>query len=285
VARSLPKLMIAAGGVLVCVASPATSADLSNRVPGHGALTYFDLMKLVVPDLAKTKDGAAGEKIVPFRHIEGKGAKTDVDGEIDISEIDPITIAGQPDRLMLLADAGSSDESVAEIEFLGLFQLTPKPKLIDLVEVGDDRFDALESATPPLLAPGSPLIVVDSSHFNSNENYNTSELIFLKGDRFALIDSLFTFSEQFCAFDRQQTPAFAVVADTGPYKAVKASVRQTVKLTHQDGCDEGEPKPPRAGARTFAATYRWNAARQRFEADSKALDALQKANMARVEGN
>jgi len=273
---------LAAGFVLGAAAQPSAAADLTDPVAGHPGLTYLDLMKLAAPDLVRDENGASGHHIVPFRHIAGKDAKTDVGDMIQIIDVDPITIAGQGDRLILLADAGSSDESVAEIEFLALFALSPKPRLIDMVEVGTDRFVAVQSTTPPLLAAGSPLIVIESDHSNSNEDYNSSQMIFVRNDRFQPIDDLFTFSESFCAFRREQHSAFSVVPDQGPYKAIRASVRQTVKLTHEDGCND-QPPPRHGGTTTYSATYRWNAARQDFVADSRALDALQKANLKRVE--
>jgi hypothetical protein len=276
------KRLVGAVGAFACAgATPSLAADLTDKVPGHPNLSYFDLMKLVVPDLAKDNNGAGGHHIVPFRHIAGKDAKTDVGDDIQIIQVDPITITGQSDRLILLADGGSSDESVAEIEFLGLFELTPKPRLIDMVEVGTDRFIAVKSTTPPLLAPGSPLIVIDSDHFNSNEDYNSGQMIFVRNDRFEPIDSIFTYSSSLCSFQTQQEASITPMGAAAPYRSVRVVVRQTVKLTGDDGCNDDE-KPPRPKRSTYAATYRWDAGRQRFIPDSKALETIQAASLRAV---
>ncbi|MBV9758236.1 MAG: hypothetical protein JO047_14390, partial [Alphaproteobacteria bacterium] len=128
--------------------------------------------------------------------------------------------------------------------------------------------------------PGVPLILVDSSHFNSNQNYLTTEMIFLRGNRFALIDSLFTLNERYCAFERYQTPSFTTLADRAPYRAVHVTVRDTVKLSGEEGCGDG--KPPRAGTTMYQATYRWDPSKREFATISKALKRLDAANSKRL---
>jgi hypothetical protein len=259
-------------------ASAAPATDLSDPVPGHPGLTYFDLVKLVVPDLAKTADGATGHKVVPFHHIEGDDMRADPGDAFtfDSASLQVMAIPGQPDRLIMLTDLGGSDGNVEEVELLGLFALDGTPRLIDVVEVGNDRWTAIDTEhAPPMLAAGAPLIVVDSGHNNSNENYNDAEMIFIRGQRFALIDSIFTYNDQNCGYRHIQDSAYAAAPAPGPYRSVAVTIKDTVT---RDGDDCGDQKVPPASATTYRGTYVWDAAHARFVTHSAQLKALDAKN-------
>ena len=262
----------------LCTAPPASAAELGGTVPAHPGLTYFDLMKLVITDLAL--DTKSGHTVVPFRHIDGKDSKTAVPDTPSIESLEVMPVPGDRSRLLVLADLGHTDEDVADVALLCLFALDPSPKLLDVVEVGNDRLTGFQSKSPPMLAPGTPLILIWSGHGNSNQSYQFTELIFVRHERFALIDSLFLFGESFCAFERSQTASFATLPDRGPYRAIHVAVRQVTKRTAADCGDEKSPPP---GLRTYQATYRWDARKQEFVAGSHELDALSKANWKRAE--
>jgi hypothetical protein len=129
-----------------------------------------------------------------------------------------------------------------------------------------------------MLAPRTPLIVIESSHSNSDQSYQTTEMIFTRGDRFRLIDTVATFGERTCTAERTQTPTVTTAADTGPYRAVKVAVRAEVKPSGEDCGDE---TAPRARESIYRASYRWDARRQRFVTKSDALMRLAKENERR----
>ena len=265
---------------------PAVSAaSLADRLPGHPGVTSFDLARLVVPDLVDGADGATGHKVVAYRHIGGKTMLAPPEDPINLGSdaVDLMAVPGRADRIIALIDLGPSDENVEEAEVLGLYALSPKLRLLDVVEVGNDRWTGVESKNPPMLAPGSPLIVVDSGHSNSNESFDSTDLIFLRGDRFRLVDVLMTFNESFCAFDRTQEPSYRAIAGPGPYRGLEVSVRETVKLSGETGCTDQKP-PRRGGVHVYKGVYRWDAAKGRFVARSKALDAVAALTETRIEG-
>lgn len=269
---------------LAALAPAAAAADLTDAVPGHPGETAFDIAKLVVTDLQASPDGATGHKVVAFRHIEGKDMLAPPEDPIilGVPPVDMAAVPGRADRVLALIDLGASDGNVEEAEVLALVGFDPEPKLLDVVEVGNDRWTGMDTDHMPLLAPGSPLVIVDSGHSNSNESYSSTDLIFLSGDRFQLIDTLFTFNESFCAYDRTEEPTYRAIASPGAYRALEVSVKETVKLSGEDGCSD--QKPPPAGVHVYTGVYRWDAANGRFVAHSKALDALAALNQARVNG-
>jgi hypothetical protein len=265
-------------------APAASAADLGDPVPGHPGVTMFDLARLVVPDLVDAPDGATGHKAVPFRHIEGNDMLAPPEDPIllGVPPIDAAAVPGRADRVVVLIDLGGSDGHVEEAAVLALVAFDPGPRLLDVVGVGNDRWTAMETDHARLLAAGSPLIAVESAHFNSNESYTSTELIFLRGDRFQLIDSLFTFDESFCAYTRTEEPTYTALAAPAPYRALEVSVKETVKRSGEDGCTD--QKPPPAGVHIYSGVYRWDAAKGRYVVHSKALDALAALNKARVDG-
>ncbi|WP_158814803.1 hypothetical protein [Methylocapsa sp. S129] len=255
----------------LCVA-PVAAADLGDTVPGHPGLTYFDLMRLVVTDLAPGgKDGAVGHQVMPFEHIDGKEAKGDPPETIALQYIETMAIPGDESRIVILADLGPSEGQVADAALLALFVLSPAPRLLDVVEVGTDRFTSFSDAKVGLLAPRTPLILITSTHSNSEQTYLSTKVMFVRRDRFQLIDAIFTFGERSCAYDRTQEPSFTMFAGPRPYSAVHVSVLERVTLTGE-ACDD--QKAPRPSVATYQANYRWDARRQRFTTRSGELDRL-----------
>lgn len=261
----------------------ATAASLDDPLPGHPGVTAFDLARLVVPDLANSDDDATGHKTIRLRHIDGEKALAPPEDPVTLGSdaVDLMAVPGRPDRILALIDLGASDGNVEEATVLGLYELSPKLKLLDAVEVGNDRWTDMAAKNPPMLAPGSPLIVVDSGHSNSNEAYNSTDLVFVRGDRLALVGDLFTFNESFCAFDRTQETTYRALPAPGPYASVQVTVRETTKLTGEDGCSD-QPAPRKGGVKTYQGVYRWDAAKGAYVSHSKSLDALDAVNTARI---
>jgi hypothetical protein len=269
-------------------ANADNALDPGDHVAGHPSVTYFDLVKQIVPDLDSLPAQAlhkAGEPmahtIVPYRHIEGEDAKTVPEGPVTIHLLTARTIqVDGKSRLALLADLGPSDEAVAEFTLLALFDMTDQPKLLDVVEVGTDRLTGFAYKPLPLgpLGHGSDLIVIDSDHFNSNEDFVGTELLFVRNDRFRLIGSLSTFNVRTCTSRLTQTPVITTGADFGGrYREVHLAVRERLAL-EADSADCSGEKVPRPFKRAYRAAYRWNAERQRFNITSSDLKKLDREN-------
>lgn len=264
---------LAFGCLIWLCASPARPSDLDEPVPGHPGLVYLDLIRLVVIDLGPLgKDGAVGRKVVPFAHIDGEDAKIEPPDPINLQSVEAMAIPGDESRIITLADLGSSEGQVGDAELLALFALSPAPKLLDVVEVGTDSFTGFSDAKGGMLASRTPLILIYSTHGNSNQSYLSTKMMFVRGDRLQLIDGIFTFSDEYCSYARKQEPSFATLPGPGPYRAVRVVVRETVAATGAQ-CND-EKKAPRPHASVYQATYRWDAQRERFATQSKELDRL-----------
>lgn len=253
----------------------------SDAVAGHSGLTYFDLMKMVVTDLAP--ESAGGEprahQIVNYRHIEGKDAKTVPAGAVAIEDLEALQIhADSQSRLILMADLGPSDEAVAEFVLLALFDLRGKPNLLDVVEVGTDRLTGFADKALLPLGHGTDLIRIDSDHFNSDEDFVNTELIFVRDNRFRLVDAVYTYNVKNCTYQLTEWPAIGTVSDPSRrYRRIMLTVPEKVAL-QKDFAQCGDEKAPRPFVRTFRARYRWNAHRRAFVTVSGNLDELAKVN-------
>ena len=262
---------------VLALASSARAADLSDPVAGHPGVTQFDLLKLVVTDLARAPDGSAqGKTVVPFTHIEGKDMLVDLPDPLAVVSIEVMPMPGDPSREIMLADFGQSEGFVADGELMALFALDPKPRLLDVVQVGSDRFVAWDSK-PAMLARDAPLLVITSEHNNSNQTYDSTAMVTIRDDRFRWIDSVFAFSERYCGWQRIQSPSFTPRPRKGSAYA-SIDVKVVVDTTRSDEECGDDQKPPKAGKHTVETVYRWNPAKGDFVAANDALDRLSKEN-------
>jgi hypothetical protein len=286
--KQAARLVLLAVAGLLCIGSAGATDALNptDHVAGHPAVTYFDLVKQIVTDLDSLP--AHGEPtahtIVPYRHIEGDDATTDPAGPVAIQLLTAHTIhADGKSRLALLADLGPSDGAVAEFTLLALFDMTDQAKLLDVVEVGTDRLTGFVGK-PLALGRGSDLIVIDSDHFNSNEDFVGTEWLFVRNDRFRLVGSVSTFNVRICTSRLTQSPAITTGPDNGGgYRQVHLAVHERLTL-QPDRADCSGEKIPRPLRRTFHAAYRWNAVRETFQITSSDLKNLDRENKKLTSG-
>jgi hypothetical protein len=269
----------------LCGARFAVAIEIDGAIPGHPGMTYFDLLKLVVTDLEPPTKTAAltvakGHAAIAFKHIEGEGSTgTPPDSiTLDFSDIDALAMPGDPSRIVMLIDLGPQEGFIAHADVLALFSLSPAPRLPDVVEVGTLELTGFaRSVTPSILAPHSPLLLVVSEHDVADEDSNTVEMIFVRGDRFQLVGAFSTRDEKLCADSLMEPWQVGVVASRGPYPAVAVSVQAQIAPTGASGCGAGD-KARKPSNVTYRAVYRWDSRAHRFLTRSRQLQALAKRN-------
>ncbi len=150
--------------------------------------------------------------------------------------------------------------------------------MLDVVEVGTDRLTGFADKPLLPLGHGSDLIRIDSDHFNSDEDFVNTELIFVQHDRFRLVDAVYTYNVKTCTYQLTEWPAVTTIADRGRrHRRIVLSVPEKVAL-QPDYADCGDDKAPHPFVRPFGAVYRWNAQRRAFVAISSSLDKLAREN-------
>jgi hypothetical protein len=261
-------------------AQNAATADPGDAVPGTHGVTYLDLVRQIVPDIAATDHGYEGHKTIELRHIGGDDMASEPPDPIDVSTIELLPVqADGKDRLLLLVDLGYGDATVESFSVLALFSTGDGPKLLDAADVGYDRFTGFNDPASLSLGEGKTLIITQSSHSNSNEYYLATPMILLRNDRLQLVDVVWAFGDHSCSYARDETPTFrAGNRDARSYSDIVATVTETVTLSNEDCGDEQPPKPSK---RTITVTYRWDEASSKFKPDSNAFEKLAKENEER----
>ncbi|MCQ8871430.1 hypothetical protein NP945_06300 [Mesorhizobium sp. LMG17149] len=253
--------------------------ELGSALPGRTDVTYLDLARMVIPDLAADKDGFyRGGLPIEMRHIEGPDSGGSPPETSSFSNAAVLAIkAGGKDRLTMLFDLGDSPDSAEGYAVLALYDITAKPKLLDAVNVALDRGTYFREPGKLSVGANDDVLITMSAHFNSSQNYVITPLIMIRDDKFEPIDMIYTFDENLCAYSRKQDVAFQGIADGQPYAAIKVTVTDSTVL-NGESCDD---TPPRPESHEISVTYHWDKKTSRYTKDSDALDKLAGENANR----
>ncbi len=265
-----------------CAAQPSSilhgSADLLDTpISARSGLTWGAALKLLMPDAhAGTDDSIEAATLAKARRLDSDD-EVAADGAFHATWFSArdVTAAGHA-RLLVFAEVDQSLSGRPGSALLALIDPAPQPRLLDLVDVGDDRENSLETSPALKIGANSDLVMVSSSHFNSNQDYLIHKALFIDHDRFATAASVFLLSSKFCGVERNQTADFATRPKPG---AEFASLDITVTERTKRVAEDCEPPPSaKAGVATWRATFDWNPAKRAFVTKSRALDALAKHN-------
>lgn len=261
------------------LAQEVSFPELSSPVGGRQDVTYLDLAKMVVPDLKAGANGLYdGSAPIDVRDVLGGDEGGSPPETISLSNAAVLAVkAGGKDRLAMLYDLGQSPDSAEGFAVLALYDLAGKPKLLDAVNVAVDRITSFREPAKVSIAAGDDAIVTMSTHFNSNQGYAGTMLIMVRNDRFYLIDAIYTFDENYCAYRRTQNLAFHGLGGRRPYAPIKATVTDAT-VPSGESCDEA---PPKATSHDISVTYRWEKAKSRYVRNSDAFEKLSAENAKR----
>lgn len=246
---------------------------LADPIPGT-ALTYLDLARQVVPDLAA--EGRRWRGTTLSREI---AEKLDLDQDWpDGLLLDTARIVRLEPSFILFLDLGGPAGDPSAPALLLLYSGGPEPALRDAVDVGRDQDTGFAENGVQALDGQSRLLVIDNTHWNSQQAYRISTLVWATPERLDTIDEVMTLSESLCGLRRTQEPRISPEPEAG---GKPASIRVEV-LLHDEAVKEscGRRQVPKRDKR-IAVTYRWNAAKRVYLPDSKALEKLAAENEKR----
>lgn len=266
----------------LCAAALAQAVsfpELTSAIPGHQDVTYFDLAKMIVPDLKPGDDGFyTGGAPIEMRDILGGNDGGSPPETVNLPNAAVLAIkAGGKDRLAMLLDLGQSQDSAEGFAVLALYDLTGKPKLLDSVNVGTDQSTYFRDPGKLPISVGDDALITMSTHFNSNQGYVGTILILVRNDRFEAIDQINTFDENVCAYKRTQDLSFQTHGGDRPYAAIEVTVTDATKPSGES-CEEPAAK---AASHDISVTYRWDDAKSRYVRNSDAFEKLSAENEKR----
>ena len=270
---------------LIVSCAPAVADDIwppaaapTDALPGHPGKTFLDLIALVIPDIEE-KDGTfQGTNIIPMRHIDGHPAEAPGVMNLDTLSVLNVNSDGKP-HVALFFTLGETPGAVESFSLLALFDVAGEPRLLDAVAVGYDRFTSLYGQHKMPVSAGSDVILTMSSHSNSNQAYLTTLMILVRGDRFDLIDSIFTLDERACTYERVQVPRYEARPGAARFADIRVSITDSITLTGFDCGDDEKPEPM---SRTITTIYRWHIDEKKYVPDDDALEQLQDENKERL---
>lgn len=251
-------------------AEPVMRPDLADPVPGREDVTFADLVRIVVP-------GTPGNETIDVREI----------GSDVIEDLEPASSAallvsavpvrsGGSDRIAVLLDFGSGRDVVG-LAILALFDVAGEPRLLDAANVASGRHTYFLEPARMAVGVDDDLLAIGSTHANSSQTYTTAPLVLVRNDRLELVDTIPAFEERLCAYERTQRIDLRQGAGT-PFADIEATVTELTAGSAEQCGDEITPEP---GTRTIAVIYRWDAAAERYVADSDAFAVLARENEQR----
>jgi hypothetical protein len=277
--------------VLACVlatraAAPAIADQdrlkhASDAVPGHPGLTYADLVRQAVPDLALNASGnrVEGHFRMPPRHLAGEEFRGEPSDPAVLGFIeDKRILVGGKKRIALLADLGSKEPRIEGLALLMLFDDEGRaPKLLDAADVGIDRDTVFARQAVLPLGPGDSALVTWSDHNSAGLTMGGYMIVSPVGDRLAMVAELLLTSEILCSWKAIETARFATAPDPGGrLHRIEATVTATISHTGQEGCND--ERHPAAATHVFQGAWRWTPASRRFEPAASTLDGLKALN-------
>jgi hypothetical protein len=234
------------GGILSRAQTIESSpVDFDDHVSDENSPTYLDLLRLVCPDLKADQDpkSVVIAKCVPHRTFGVADEATKWEG-VSFSDPQLLPAAG-PHQVMLGFKFSGESQALA----IALFDLEPRPKLLDAIEI-----TGMPDNTPSLIAKlsltgGGTILTFTSVHGNTSLVVEQDTLVTLRGNR---LESVATLQFEQCC---QKDDVERVFKVSGSADLIQIRVIEHTKLR-----------------RTYVASYQWNPATKRYVALSKALD-------------
>ena len=264
--------------LVLAVAAPVLAADdLHAPVQPGSKITYADLAGIVFPGFEPDKEDASAivaDTSAPVRQSDD--SRKPWDGPLKVTAFDSVRIhiPGRPQFLLTFhVDDGVGVGNNA----FALFQLEPQPLLLDLIEAPgfpDDPGGIVRTLT---LGPHSDALIYGASHFNSQQGYERSGILYVWGGRIETVYDVGLLNCKGCSDgDFEQSVTIDAVKDPG---REFNQVAIAIKLKRNADPPDSDHRPPRrAYRRVFSGTFRWDPVKHRFTTLSKELGVLEGFN-------
>ena len=173
---------------LSMIAAPVTAAetipDVPTPVAGYASITYLDLLRQVMPDIAVEQDFARGKLRFALRSIDGLVPETEMTTSVDVRSISaqPFTSGDKP-HLALIVPLGED-----WLTMLAVFEMGPAPRFVDAADIGLDRLTGFDDQPILPIGDGHDALVTSSAHANASESFEQNALIMLHAGSLQLVE-------------------------------------------------------------------------------------------------
>src|SRR5918911_4494430 len=186
----LPACLLLCAGLRVSAQAPAQN-DAGAPVRPGARPTFMALIKLVLPDADYDTGGIKAHKTVEVRDLFANDEPGAYEGQLTLDNFDKLWLRdGAHARLCLLLHLTSEDDlfTWGELNVMALYQVEPRPRLLDAAAVQADRFAEFWSDQPMLaIGPRKDAAIIANSHFNSTEGYLELTLVAVERNRLTAV--------------------------------------------------------------------------------------------------
>ena len=271
-------LLLLAGQALA--ASPLLKIkDLKQRVAADSPTTYTDLLKLVFPEPAPGEKEAPAGPLV--RKIDNENDEVQpLKAKPSDMDIEVLPLKAQGRQLLLLMFWAHCEEGWS-FHLLGLFQTTPVPKLLDLLDLNLSmfQFSGFWPKNPRFkLTPGTEACMIEKEHLVASLSQIHYQLLWVRNQRLEVLLTV----EADSAANSLETFSTKAVFWTEPDKGREfskfvAELTLSVRPTSENpSLSDETDRRPRNFTRRYRGVWRWNPAKQKYGQVSGNLDALYK---------
>jgi hypothetical protein len=263
----------------LAIALPLLNADdLHAPIQPGSKITYAGLLGIVFPGYEQDKDDpsaiVAGTS-APVRQTDGSRKPWDRPLKVTGFGSVNIRIAGRPQFLLTFqVDQGTDG---GRTNAFALFQLEPRPVLLDLIEAPGFPDDPGHIVSVLNLGAQTEAIVYGCSHFNSSQVYEGSAILYVLGGQIHTLYGLGLLNCRGCN-DGDFEESVAINALKDPQREFNQVEIEVTLKRDADPLDSEHRPRRRAYRRVFSATYRWDPAKHGFTTLSKELEALHAFN-------
>jgi hypothetical protein len=258
--------------------------DLNAAVEPGSAITYAKLVASVFK--GARPDSLTGEMVTASDKVlrrPGSKERTTVPAESGLESFEAIWVRGDGRRYLVMfwtAKTEATEVPGHDACILAVFpQGSAEPQ--DVAEVKTDMFCTLGQDPLPSLGPDDAFSVLNH-HSNSNQSYLDTTLFHIHQGRLRVAASVFTLSVRgLCQDSFQEALTWrGEPRDGSPYPRLLATVTLTSgpQGDERSGCPQGQ----RANRqKVFTGVFAWDKAKERYLAQGKGLEALDRFNQDR----
>ncbi len=261
--------------------------DFDTTVDPASKVTYSDLLRIVFPEARKDPETGAtvyGTTAIPVRELTPGDEPDEPEDVVDIGAcIGQRVPDGPAFRFVLYVEIKGPDVNQTaptdhEGALVAVFDDGPGTKLLDLVEVQEDRFVDFGWGGPlGRVGPRTRAFTVYCSHHNSSQGYESQSVLYVHDGRLKRAASVYLLSWRTCSDEVTEAMTMRLRARRGsPLSDVVVTVKVTRRRLRSD-CDTQRGRPT---VRRYTETYRWNAAKREYVDAGGTLHVVDKLNAA-----
>ena len=277
--RTLLVTALLLGAAAAVTAQSKTEKRISDPVVPGSNIKYADLVKLLFADFSE--DERTATRTIPLRHVSGDHEEISLTGHFEPDRLDALTIRDKRGPIVIVQLDLAIDNDLSptvyagEASILAAFRLSPRPRLVDALDIKTDRWTEFVAAKPVLpIGRNQDAVVLVNNHFNSSQDYDIITAFFVDRNRLKPMFDMFLLNSRGCGATIDETFTFSTLPDPG-----KEYFKVAVKIQVKRQRDDPNCVPRKRGySRYYRGTYVWNRAAGEFRLTGGNLALFDKFN-------